>query len=514
MNIKKIKLLIATICGMILIFIGIKSYAISVDLSQSSVSLQTGQSTQISVTGNDAIGNISVSSSQSNVAEASLSTNWLENSSATLTISAKSAGSATITISGKVANSAGTQEVAVSKTINVNVTNPATPSNPSTGNGGSTGGSTNNGNSSSGGNTASSNANLSNLGVVNYDFTGFKPGVTSYNTTVPNNVTSVSIYASVQAAGAVYNVSGNNNLDVGTNKVTITVTAPDKKTTKNYYIYVARQASGDDEVVPNVIDETEQEKEQQEQPEEETTGEALGLLSIAIDENYEIYLEPEFKTDIYEYKINLKEDIDKIPFTAIPNRENAKVEITGNENLKEGENTILITVTDEEKNETVEYKIIVNKVVNLQIEGKNTDEKQNPEMITIFNHDIEKKWVIVGAIVAVIVILLIIVFIVIRVIKRRRQEDYEYEENWNTTDYNQDYADDINDNQETSNENLFKDIEKKLSNNQEGDNQENLDNSNLNSQDNSYIENEYQYNYEDQERNYPKKRSKSKGKHF
>ena len=46
-------------------------------------------------------------------------------------------------------------------------------------------------------------------------------------------------------------------------------------------------------------------------------------------------------------------------------------------------------------------------------------------------------------------------------------------------------ADDINDNQETSNENLFKDIEKKLSNNQE-----NLDNSNLISQDNSYIENE------------------------
>ena len=70
------------------------------------------------------------------------------------------------------------------------------------------------------------------------------------------------------------------------------------------------------------------------------------MLSIAIDEEYEIYLNPEFKTDIYEYTIELKEDLTEIPLKAIANRENAKIEITGNEDLKEGENVITITVTD------------------------------------------------------------------------------------------------------------------------------------------------------------------------
>ena len=41
----------------------------------------------------------------------------------------------------------------------------------------------------------SSNANLSNLGMNPNDFTGFSENKTSYDVTVPNNVTQVEIYA-------------------------------------------------------------------------------------------------------------------------------------------------------------------------------------------------------------------------------------------------------------------------------------------------------------------------------
>ncbi len=297
------------------------------------------------------------------------------------------------------------------------------------GSSGSTGSSSNNSGSSSN-NTASSNAKLSNLGITPNDFTGFKAGTTKYNVTVPNNVTSVQVYAKVQAPGAKYSVSGPyNNLQVGTNPIKVTVTAPNGKTTNTYTIYVARQAGKDDEVTPNVIDEGNQEGENDEQTgTENPEQEELGLLSIAIDEEYEIYLNPEFKTDIYEYTIELKEDLTEIPLKAIANRENAKIEITGNEDLKEGENVITITVTDEETEEKVEYKITVKKVMAMQEEKEQNNDKKNEET----------KWLIVAVATGAIAVIVIIVVSCILIKRRRKFEnefgveyDDDYDENYN-----------------------------------------------------------------------------------
>lgn len=85
-----------------------------------------------------------------------------------------------------------------------------------------------------------SNAKLSNLGTKKYDFTGFKPEETSYDITIPEDVTEVEVYAKTQDSKATYKVIGDKNLKIGENKVTITVTAPDGKTTKEYYINVRR----------------------------------------------------------------------------------------------------------------------------------------------------------------------------------------------------------------------------------------------------------------------------------
>lgn len=297
------------------------------------------------------------------------------------------------------------------------------------GSSGSTGSSSNNSGSSSN-NTASSNAKLSNLGITPNDFTGFKAGTTKYNVTVPNNVTSVQVYAKVQAPGAKYSVSGPyNNLQVGTNPIKVTVTAPNGKTTNTYTIYVARQAGKDDEVTPNVIDEGNQEGENDEQTgTENPEQEELGLLSIAIDEEYEIYLNPEFKTDIYEYTIELKEDLTEIPLKAIANRENAKIEITGNEDLKEGENVITITVTDEETEEKVEYKITVKKVMAMQEEKEQNNDKKNEET----------KWLIVAVATGAIAVIVIIVVSCI-LIKRRRKFENEFGVEYDEEEYENDY---------------------------------------------------------------------------
>lgn len=281
--------------------------------------------------------------------------------------------------------------------------------------------------------TASNNAKLSNLGITPNDFTGFKAGTTTYNATVPNNVTSVSVYAKVQAPGAKYSVSGPyKNLQVGTNAIKVTVTAPDGKTTNTYTIYVARQAAKDEEVTPNVIDEDNQEENEEqtgtENPEENQEQEALGLLSIAIDEEHEIYLNPEFKTDVYEYTIELKEDLTEIPLTAIANRENAKIEIEGNEDLKEGENLITITVTDEETEETVEYKITVKKGVIAREETAQNENKKSEET----------KWLIIAvATGAVAVIVIIIVSCIL--IKRRRKFENEFGVEYDEEEYDDDF---------------------------------------------------------------------------
>lgn len=105
-----------------------------------------------------------------------------------------------------------------------------------------------------------SNANLSNLGTKKYDFTGFKPDETSYDVTIPEEVTEVEVYAKTQDSKATYKVTGDKNLKIGENKVTIKVTAPDGTTTKNYYINVRRLG----DTSKNPVETTEKEETQEE----------------------------------------------------------------------------------------------------------------------------------------------------------------------------------------------------------------------------------------------------------
>ena len=70
---------------------------------------------------------------------------------------------------------------------------------------------------------------------------------------------------------------------------------------------------------------------------------------------------PNFSKTIYNYAITVDENVNTLNVIAVPESSKAIVSITGNTDLKEGENTILVKVTAQDKRTTNTYKIIVTK---------------------------------------------------------------------------------------------------------------------------------------------------------
>ena len=292
--------------------------------------------------------------------------------------------------------------------------------------------------------------------------------------TVENEVEKAEISAE-SIDGSSVSGTGETSLKVGTNTVTLTVNGT------NYYIRIRRLESLEDEK-PNVIEDEVEEKE---------TKEKLVLKTLKI-EGYE--LAPKFSEDVFSYTLKIdmdKKDTEKLNITAVANDENAKVEITGNEKLKEGENIVNIVLTSEDGKETVTYQIKVNKILtSSEIVGKTTKTEETKEepIFTPMQRN-------------VIVVLTLITFvlgIIFAVIEYRYTKNYnddyeeEYENNYNTPFYikedEEGRIDVVGENEEEENNNLTEEQEKKAEE-----------------------ENGYQYDEEEFEEI---KRKKSKGKHF
>ena len=72
-------------------------------------------------------------------------------------------------------------------------------------------------------------------------------------------------------------------------------------------------------------------------------------------------LEPEYYTNITNYHIEISNTENSINILAIPEDEEAKVKITGNDNLKYGKNNVIVTVTAKDGITIKEYNIEVYK---------------------------------------------------------------------------------------------------------------------------------------------------------
>ena len=128
-------------------------------------------------------------------------------------------------------------------------------------------------------------------------------------------------------------------------------------------------------------------------------------------------MSPKFSTDEYEYTVGVTEDLSSLEIEAKANKENATVEILGNENLQQGENTITILVTDQETEQTATYQIVVNK-------------NSNAEVVAQVNWLDPSTWgtqQIIIVVVVVILILVIVGVIIAKVKLAKRDVDEELE---------------------------------------------------------------------------------------
>lgn len=170
----------------------------------------------------------------------------------------------------------------------------------------------------------SDDATLSALNVDGYTISpAFSSSVTSYSVNVPFEATSVKVNATKNHNKANVVIKGMDNLQVGNNVITVEVTA-ENGAKKSYTINVTRE-------------------EKQENPPELDKDSTLKGLTVNTGT-----LSPAFNSNNSTYTLEVSDSVNSIDVNAIPNSDKAKVEISGNTNLKTGFNAVEVTVTAED----------------------------------------------------------------------------------------------------------------------------------------------------------------------
>lgn len=202
--------------------------------------------------------------------------------------------------------------------------NPQTPQTPGT----TQNPATNPGGSSQGNTTLSGNNNLKSLRLDVEGLTpNFQKDIVQYGIVVNETITDIDVLAVAEDSNSNIQITGNRGLQMGTNTIQIIVTAQNGNK-KTYTISVTKT---------------------------EEAQRANSLLENLAIEN--VTLLPEFRYDITEYTAQVASTQESLNILAVPQRENARIHIEGQENLEFGENTITITVTAEDGITTKTYTI-------------------------------------------------------------------------------------------------------------------------------------------------------------
>lgn len=282
-------------------------------------------------------------------------------------------------------------------------------------------------NTTSGSSTKSSDASLSDLGIKPNDFKGFKSGTTSYKTTVPEDVAEVEVYAKTTSSKATVTGTGKKKLENGTNKVEVIVTA-ENGTKKTYTIEITREGKNEETATTAQAEET--------TVANENIGDGLSSLKIE-----DLKIEPDFKTNVYEYRVKYIGEKEKLDIEAKTTNSNYKVEITGNNELKEGENIITILVSDANSNNIATYQVIVNKsLVDEETLAKEQEQKQKEEQ--------KKKMMVAGGIGAS---LLVFIIVIIAIVKHRQNKAWAEEYSVPYSGINDDEDEFLQENEEIQN---------------------------------------------------------------
>lgn len=207
----------------------------------------------------------------------------------------------------------------------------------------------------------SSNSYLSSLNasVGKFDIK-FDKKETVYTLTVPYDTEKVILSGALEDIGS--SVDGLIEYELKKNKTTaiITVTAVDGTKTV-YTVYIVKEKAPKPVYKPVVYN--------------YSSNNYLESLEV---EGYEI----DFDKKINEYKITVKNSVTSLDIKAIAEHSKSRVKITGNGDFKEGENTVVITVTAEDGS-TREYKLLVTREVKKQAVTNTKDSSNTGEKIVI-----------------------------------------------------------------------------------------------------------------------------------
>ena len=220
---------------------------------------------------------------------------------------------------------------------------------------------------------ASTNATLSNLTLSNVDFGVFTSSTTGYAASVANDVTQTAVTPTVNDDGATYEIKlggvadadGVIPLAVGSNVITVVVTAEDGNTAKTYTVTVTRAAP----------------------PSADATLRSLTLSGVPFT----------FASDTTSYDVNVANGVDETTVTPTTNDDGATYAIKlggvahadGVVPLTVGSNAITVEVTAEDGETTKTYTVTVTRADSpppdpVEPEEESTGERsawleQNPE---------------------------------------------------------------------------------------------------------------------------------------
>lgn len=312
MNKKIVSNVIALIMIMIFAIITIPNESNAYSVSPASLNLTVGGTATITINSSGETGRYDIASSNSSVASINKSSVWAENNSVSITVTAKTAGSTTITITPTdVSNSTTGSAVSGARQIPVTVSNPAPKPSP----------------------TPTPAPTFQNVNQTVYATT--EVNVRSSYSTSSSRIGSLPKGQSVTRTG----IGSNGWSKVTYNGQTGYINSQYLTTTK-----------------PAEEPTTEPSAEPSTPPEEVTNDEKLKSLSIV-----GVELTPEFNPDVTSYSANIDGDVTQVEVVAEVNNEKTKYEVAGNTELKDGENTVTITVTAEDGTVTTyEIKLLKN----------------------------------------------------------------------------------------------------------------------------------------------------------
>lgn len=320
----KLKQIIKILCLAFLIW-GVSvvvANAASASISASSRNVTTGTKVTITAKGSAAAWDLTLSGDGISSAAIVGYTNDAENGSFSKSASftPTKAGTYTFTLSGNITDEDNTESTPINKSVTVTVKSKSS--------GSSSSGSSSSGSSGSGSSSSSSSGSSSSSKSDDDD----KPSFSSVNETVYAN-DSVNIRASYSTSSSLLG-----SLEKG-DSITRTGKGDNGWSKVSY--------NGQTAYIKSSFLTTEKP--------EESNNKALKSLTVA-----EYKLTPDFSSDVTEYSLTVGADVESLDIDATAEDDASKVEITGNDNLLMGENTIEIKVTAEDGTVRT-YKINVTK---------------------------------------------------------------------------------------------------------------------------------------------------------